>query len=131
MDREATKKLALEFLEILHTRDADKVLAAMTPQPRWKFFQQEFPGPDGVRTILKAASELYRDGSAEWTRTGEYVDGDTVILQLTLRATTFKDEPYENHYVLFIHFEGDKVARVEEYMDTAYGNAKFEGWSQS
>ena len=49
MDREATKKLALEFLELLHTRDADKVLAAMTPEPAWRFFAQEFPGADGVR----------------------------------------------------------------------------------
>ena len=80
---------------------------------------------------MKAASELYRAGSMERTFTGEYVDGDTAIFQTTMRAVTFKGEPYENHYVMFIHFEGDKVAKVDEYMDTAYGNEKFEGWSPS
>ena len=31
---------------------------------------------------------------------------------------------------MFVHFEGDRVAKVEEYLDTAYANEKFAGWEE-
>ncbi|MCH2173797.1 nuclear transport factor 2 family protein [Myxococcota bacterium] len=131
MDAEERKRLTREFFDLVATRDVDAILARMTPEPAWAFFAQRREGVEGVRSILRAASELYQPGSMERDWTGMYVDGDVVIAQTTMRAQTFKGEDYENHYVLFVHFEGERVALVEEYMDTAYGNEKFSGWQES
>jgi ketosteroid isomerase-like protein len=130
MDKEAKKALVRRFFDVFSARDADAVLALMVDTPSWSFFNQNFPGRAGVLGILRASSELYQAGSHRRTWLGQYVDGDTVISQMKLQAVTFKGEPYENYYVQIVHLEGDKVARVEEYMDTAYGNAKFAGWQR-
>lgn len=125
------KRLALEFLDVLSTRDVDAVLARMTSDPSWAFFKQEFPGQDGVKAILKAAHELYEPGSQDRDIDAIYCDGSTVIIKTTMRARTYKGEPYENLYIMIVHFEGEAVRRVEEFMDTAYGNEKFAGWQLS
>ena len=125
------KQLALDFLATLATRDVDAVLDRMTEEPSWAFFAQAFPGKDGVRAILKAAYELYQPGSQERDINAVYRDGDVVIIKTTMRATTFKGEDYENLYIMIVHFEGDRVRHVEEFMDTAYGDSKFEGWEMS
>ena len=131
MNAETKKQLVRDFYDVMNSRDVEKILACMTPNPTWCFFAQERVGVEGVKSILKAADELYEPGSNERTYRGMYVDGDVVIAQMTMRATTFKGEAYENEYVMFVHLEGDKIAKVEEYMDTAYGNEKFSGWSES
>ena len=86
------------------------------------------PASDGVRAIHRASKELYREGSHDRRIDGLWVDGDTVLVKTTLRARTFKDEDYENLYMMILHFEGDRIALVEEMMDTAYANEKFAGW---
>ena len=121
---------AKAFLETFASRDADAILAEMTDEPSWWFFGNPRYGKEGVLSILAASVSLYRAGSTRRTYQGAYEDGDVAILQSTLEAITFKGEPYENRYVLFVHFEGDKVSRVEEYLDTAYANEKFAGWEE-
>ena len=129
LDGEDRKRLALEFLEVMSTRDTDAVLARMSEAPGWTFFSQTFPGPEGVRAILQASSELYQPDSHTRTIHAIYADGETVIVKTSLRAVTFKGEDYENLYILILHFEGDRIRHVEEFMDTAYGNEKFAGWT--
>ncbi|MFK7895238.1 MAG: nuclear transport factor 2 family protein [Myxococcota bacterium] len=124
------KSLAHEFLNVLGSGDAKATLSLMTCDPSWAFWGIERPGTDGVRSIIAAARSLYKEGSKSWIFEGEYESGDTVIMQATLKATTFKGEAYENQYIFFIHFEGDKVARVQEASDTAYIEEKFAGWSE-
>jgi len=131
MDAEARKRLALEFLETMASRDPEQVLAKMTSAPSWAFFAQQFKGAEGVRTILAAAYELYEPGSQDRDIDAIYCDGDTVIIKTTMRARTFKGEDYENIYIMIVHFEGEKIRHVEEFMDTAYGNEKFSGWEMS
>ena len=129
LDGEDRKRLALEFLDVMSTRDTDAVLARMSEAPGWTFFSQTFPGADGVRAILQASSELYQPGSHARTIHAIYADGETVIVKTSLRAVTFKGEDYENLYILILHFAGDRIRHVEEFMDTAYGNEKFAGWT--
>jgi len=131
LDPEARKRLALDFLETLSTRDLDQVLSRMTDAPSWAFFKQEFPGREGVEAILRAAYELYEPGSQDRDIDAIYCDGDTVLIKTTMRARTFKGEDYENLYIMIVHFEGEKIRHVEEFMDTAYGNEKFAGWEMS
>ena len=120
--------LAKEFFEVFATRDPDAILSHMTPDPTWVFWGMPRHGTEGVLSIVKAASELYQPNSMSRTYQGAYEDGDVAILQSTIRAITFKGEDYENRYVMFVHFEDDKVSKVEEYLDTAYANEKFSGW---
>jgi ketosteroid isomerase-like protein len=131
MNSDDQKRLALELLDAISTRDVDAVLARMTEDPSWGFFAQQFPGADGVRAILKAASELYEPGSEKRDIHAVYCDGDTVIVKTSMRARTFKGDDYENLYIMIVHFEGEKIRLVEEFMDTAYGNEKFSGWEMS
>ena len=131
LDGETRKRLALEFLETLATRDLTQVLSRMVDEPSWAFFAQQFPGRAGVEAILHAAYELYEPGSQDRDIDAVYCDGDTVIIKTTMRARTFKGEDYENLYLMIVHFEGEKVRHVEEFMDTAYGNEKFAGWEMS
>ena len=131
MDDPTRKALALEFLDLLASRDVDRVLERMTSDPSWAFFAQRFPGQAGVRSILEAAYELYIPGSQERDIDAVYCDGETVIIKTTMRAKTFKNEDYENLYIMIVHFEGEKIRHVEEFMDTAYGNEKFSGWEMN
>ena len=128
------QRLALELLDSIATGDAEQVLARMNDEPAWGFFAQRFPGAEGVRSIVKASSELYEAGSQTREILDVYCDGPTVIIKTSMRARTFKGEDYENLYVMFIHFDGEssrQVRLVEEFMDTAYGDAKFSGWEMS
>ena len=134
LDPEDRKRLALELLDSIATGDADQVLARMSNEPSWGFFAQRFPGVEGVSAIVKASSELYEAGSQTREILAIYCDGPTVIIKTSMRARTFKGEDYENLYVMFVHFDGeesDEVHLVEEFMDTAYGDAKFSGWEMS
>ncbi len=129
MSPESRIDRAKQFFEVFAERDPDAILSRMTDDPTWVFWGRPRQGTEGVLSILRASTQLYQPGSTSRTYQGAYAAGEVVILQSTLRATTFKEEPYENRYVMFVHFEGDKVAKVEEYLDTAYANEKFEGWT--
>jgi len=130
MARASRSELAKAFMEVFATRDADAILSRMTDDPTWVFWGRPRHGREGVLSILKAACELYEENSMSRSYQGAYEDGDVAILQSTLRARTFKGEDYENRYVMFVHFEGDRVSKVEEYLDTAYANEKFSGWEE-
>jgi ketosteroid isomerase-like protein len=67
---------------------------------------------------------LFKDGPHR-EYTGQYEDGDTVVSEITITGTTVKDELYQNYYLIIAYFEGDKIAKIREYMDTAYANTKF------
>jgi ketosteroid isomerase-like protein len=131
VNAERKKQLVREFFDLFATRDGDAILARMTDDPTWEYWGQPRRGHEGVLSILKASCELYREGSTRREYQAQYVDGNTVISQSTMSAVTFKGEDYENRYITFVHLEGDKVARVEEYLDSAYANEKFSGWEES
>ena len=92
MDADARKRIALNFLETLATREPEKILACMADPPGWAFFSQRFDGTEGVKAIIKASSELYESGSQKRTIDAVYCDGETVIIKTALRARTFKGE---------------------------------------
>jgi ketosteroid isomerase-like protein len=122
MDAEKGKKLAREFLEILQSGDADGALALATENPRLLIFNNEVP--DGFRMLAGIIPTMFntlptREFTAQW------VDGNTVINQVTIRGTTKRGEEYQNYYLIILTFEGDKVAVMQEYMDSAYANQKF------
>ncbi len=122
MDAEKGKRLVREFLNLLHSGDADGALALATDKPKLFIFNNEVP--DGFRMLAGIIPSMF-DGLPTREFTAQYVDGNTVISRITIRGKTKGGEEYQNYYAFFVDFEGDKVAAMTEYMDSAYANAKF------
>jgi ketosteroid isomerase-like protein len=122
MDAETGKRLVREFLETLHSGDIDGALKRTTGDAKLLIFNNELP--DGFRVLGGMIPALFSVApTREYTK--QFVDGDAVISQITIRGTTKGGEQYENYYLIVITFVGDKVAKMQEYMDSAYANAKF------
>jgi len=122
MDAEKGKRLVREFLNVLHSGDADGALALAVESPKLFIFNNEVP--DGFRMLAGIIPSMF-DGLPTREFTAQYVDGNTVISRITIRGKTKGGEEYQNYYTFFVEFEGDKVAVMTEYMDSAYANAKF------
>lgn len=48
--------------------------------------------------------------------------GDTVFVELVVRAVTAKGRDYENCYCFVLDIVGGRIARIREYMDTLYAD---------
>jgi ketosteroid isomerase-like protein len=122
MDADKGKRLVREFLETLHGGNIDGALALTTADAKLLIFNNELP--DGFRMLGGMIPALF-DNPPTREYTGQFVDGDTVISQVTIRGKTKGGEQYENAYLIIVKFAGDKVASMQEYMDSAYANQKF------
>jgi ketosteroid isomerase-like protein len=122
MDAEKGKALVREFLETLHSGDVEGALARTTPDAVVMIFNNVLP--DGFRMLGGMIPVLF-DGAPTREYTAQFVDGDTVISQVTIRGVTKKGEEYQNYYLIICTFEGDKISKMQEYIDSAYANAKF------
>jgi ketosteroid isomerase-like protein len=122
LDAEAGKKTVRDFLEKLHAGETEAALAFTTGNPDFLIFNNPFPG--GTRAFSGIAKGLFTQGPTR-EYIAQFVDGDTVITQMTVRGTTIKGEEYENHYIVVCTFAGDKIDRLQEYMDSAYANTRF------
>lgn len=115
------KQLVREFLELLYSGDADGALARAVESPKLFNFNDEVA--DGFRMLAAAMLAIY-DKPPTREYTAQYVDGDTVINQVTIHGLTRRGEEYQNYYLVIIKLAGEKVASMQVYMDSAYANAK-------
>ncbi len=122
MDADTAKKRVQEFLETLHGGNIDAALAMTTADAKLLIFNNEVP--DGFRMLGGMIPALFEKPPTR-DYTAQFVDGDTVISQITIRGTAKSGELYENAYLIIVKFAGDKVASMQEYMDSAYANQKF------
>ena len=122
MSAEDKKRLVREFLEILHSGDVDGALKRTTENPKLLIFNGEMP--DGFRMLGGMIPAMFKSGPTR-EYTGQFVDGDTVLSQITIRGDTQGGDKYDNAYLIICKFEGDKIAVMQEYMDSAYANTKF------
>jgi ketosteroid isomerase-like protein len=112
---------AREFLELLYSGDADGALARAVENPKLFNFNRAVAG--GFRILAAAMPAIY-DQPPTRDYTAQYVDGDTVINQITISGITKHGEDYRNYYLVIITLAGEKVASMQVYMDSAYANAK-------
>ena len=115
------KQLASEFLELLYSGDADGALARAVDRPRLFNFNTEVV--NGFRMLAGAMPAIY-ETPPNRDYTAQYVDGDTIINQITISGTTKHGEDYRNYYLVIIKLAGDKIASMQVYTDSAYANAK-------
>ncbi len=119
---EDRKRLVREFLEILHSGDVDGALKRTTANPRLLIFNGEVP--NGFQMLGGMIPALFASGPTR-EYTAQWADGDTVLSAITIRGDTKGGDTYENAYLIICTFEGDKIAVMQEYMDSAYANTKF------
>jgi ketosteroid isomerase-like protein len=122
MMSEDRKRLVREFLEILHSGDVDGALKRTTANPRLLIFNGEVP--NGFQMLGGMIPALFASGPTR-EYTAQWADGDTVLSAITIRGDTKGGDTYENAYLIICTFEGDKIAVMQEYMDSAYANTKF------
>jgi ketosteroid isomerase-like protein len=122
MSADDKKRLVREFLEILHGGNTEGALALTTGDAKLLIFNNEVP--NGFQMLGGMIPALFNSGPTR-EYTAQWVDGDTVISAVTIRGDTKGGETYENPYLIIIKFVGDKVASMQEYMDSAYANQKF------
>lgn len=122
MDAETAKQTVRKFFEVLDAGEADAALAFTTGNPDFLIFNNPFPG--GTRGFCGLSKSVLSEGP-DREYMAQFVDGDTVISQVTVRGTTMKGELYENYYLIICTFKADKIDRIQEYNDSAYAHAKF------
>jgi len=122
MNAENAKRVVEEFLNCLHKGDVEGALARTTGNPEFLIFNNAIP--NGVRTLCGMLPAIFKEGP-EREYTGQYVDGNTVISQITIRGTSTLGKQYQNYYLIICHFTGDKISKVQEYLDSAYASTVF------
>jgi ketosteroid isomerase-like protein len=115
------KQIPREFLERLYEGDADGALARAVESPEMFNFTTKVD--NGFRMLAAAMPAIYKEPPTR-DYTAQYVDGDTVITQVTVSGALKHGGDYRNHYLVIIKLTDDKVASMQVYTDSAYANAK-------
>ncbi len=115
------KQLAREFLECLYSGDADSALARAVETPTMLNFNDEVP--NGFSMLAGAIRSIYEKPPTR-DYIAQYLDGDTVISQVTVAGTLVNGDDYRNHYVVIIKLSNDQVTSMQVYTDSAYSNSK-------
>ena len=82
-------------------------------------------GRDAVLALMAQGVHLYDASTPMRVDVQEMVaEGDSVCVQLVLRARTAKGEDYENHYHFAFRLREGRICAVREYVDTLYAQRK-------
>ncbi|SEG99789.1 hypothetical protein SAMN05444920_11465 [Nonomuraea solani] len=136
MSSASNKQRVIDAWKVFATRDAKLVRDVFTPDAEWLA-----PAGNATALALDGTHHLIgRDRIARFLteefRTvfvdhvsiefgGFYADGDTVVVEMRLRATLAHGGHYDNEYVFVFELESGLIHRVREYMDTQRGAAWF------
>jgi ketosteroid isomerase-like protein len=82
-------------------------------------------GRDKVLALMANGVHLYDASTPMQVDLREMVaEGDSVCVQLVMRARTAKGEDYENHYHFAFRLREGRISSVREYVDTLYAQRK-------
>ena len=130
MDAAAKKELVLKFMTSAQAGDIDTMVSCITedyvqifPRPGLAGMPASAEGRDQIVEFLKHLP-VYEKGSMKMTVENLITEGDLAAIQFRMNAVTARGEAYENFYVQFYQFRGDKIAKAWEYCDTLYGAKK-------
>lgn len=80
-----------------------------------------YAGREAVLGLMSQGAGLYDLSVPMQTEVEQMVaEGDTVCVQLVLRARTAKGRDYENHYHFVFRLREGRIRAVREYVDTLY-----------
>ncbi|MFI6788489.1 nuclear transport factor 2 family protein [Nonomuraea sp. NPDC050383] len=136
MSAASNKQLVIDAWRVFATRDASRVRDVFTHDAEWL----APPGNatslalDGthhlvgreriVRFLTQEFSTVFVD-DVSMDFGGFHADGDTVVVEMRLRATLAHGGHYDNDYCFIFELESGLIRRIREYMDTRRGAAWF------
>ena len=130
MDRQQKIDFVRSIWEAFARGDMKTVFAAMPEDVTWKLPRGgQLRGKQSILHLARSSAGKLKGYQTEIRRT--YCDGDTVIIEMTNRATTLAGQPYSNDYCFFFELEDGKIKAIAEYTDQltvkeAIGDAEFE-----
>jgi ketosteroid isomerase-like protein len=130
MDRQQKIDFVRGIWEAFARGEMKKVFAAMPEDVTWKLPQGGWiRGKQSILHLARASAGKLKGYRTEIRRA--HCDGDSVILEMTNRATTPGGKPYANDYCFIFDLEDGKIKAITEYTDQltvkeAIGDAEFD-----
>jgi uncharacterized protein len=127
------KDIVIGLWRAFAARDTDQMRSYLAEEAVWRApadnATAKFLGlPSGmsgreqiVRFIVDQVPRMFAQGvKADYK--GVYADGDTVVVEMTLRATLANGRPYRNEYCFIHELKDERVVEIREFMDTYNGH---------
>jgi ketosteroid isomerase-like protein len=128
------KAAAVAAWQAFATRDPERIRQVFTEDATWiappenatalalGMSADDLTTVDGiVRLMTREFRKLFPDG-ADFEFTKVLADGDTVVFEQRMRATTVGGRSYDNRYCWVFEMQDGKVKVIREYMDTHGGH---------
>jgi ketosteroid isomerase-like protein len=135
MDATRRKSVAKAFLDAHARVDEPAMIGCLTDDARfhtlksartWAGMPDVITGATTIAGMLATrhgahgGPALWQAGHTTWEHHFLVEEDPYVVLFTTRRSLTVQDTEYENPYVCMFRFEGDRIADLWEYLDTAY-----------
>jgi len=128
------KEAAVGVWKAFASRDPETIRAVLTEDAAWIA-----PADNATQMALGLPSDMLesRDGivaflvdhfrrlfphGAQFEFTKVIAEGDTVVFEQRMRASTINGRDYDNRYCWIFEMDGVRVRRIREYMDTLGGS---------
>lgn len=132
MTARTSKDIVLDAWRAFASRDAARIADCFTSDAQWLAPEgnattialnctHHMVGRDAIVHFLTAAfPKLFvADVAVEFGSI--HADGETVVVEERMQATLANGRRYDNAYCFVFVLEGERIARVREYMDTKRG----------
>jgi ketosteroid isomerase-like protein len=115
-----------EFRDAIDAREFDRAFSCTVDEPIWRVFASEYKGRAGIERVMSYADQLYQVDTLTKEIQSITADDERVVVRNIMRGKTKTGRDYENYYALVYEFEGDKIAKIWEYLDKDYTNRIFD-----
>ncbi len=118
---ESNKALVKQFFAALNAGDAETIADSYAPDGTVQTMGSTLiSGVFDREQIARSAAGIFDvfPQGLKFTITGMVAEGDKVAVEATSEGEHISGQTYTNEYHLLFEFQGDKVLRLKEYMDT-------------
>lgn len=123
---EDNKKLVCTYFDAVNRGDGKTVLSLLADDITWWIpaghpLAGSYVGKPSLFAMWEKAGELFSKTDPMKVEIERMTaEGDFVAIEATVTTKTAKGQDYVNHYHFLFEFQGGKVQRVKEHLDTAY-----------
>ena len=127
-----SKDIVMDAWRAFASRDAARIADCFTADAQWLAPEgnataialdctHHMMGRDAIVHFLTVAFPKLFVADVLVELSGLHADGETVIVEEHMQATLANGRRYDNAYCFVFMLEGERIARVREYMDTRRG----------
>jgi ketosteroid isomerase-like protein len=132
--KNAVEKAVVDFFETLSSGDLDALKACFCEDASWETMVRDIPGAglhQGrdriINEFLAPVRGAFKPGDPKVLVDAMVSDGDRAIAETRAQGVKADDgRVYDNRYAWAFEFQGGKVLKIREYMDSLY-TARFWG----